>query len=127
MLRLFYVKVVSTGLLCLFFALELAADLYQIDGVGHHVLCFLQHGQVKHAHFDAAALTLNALQLLTFQACQFAVQLVGFADFGFHAVVVVVFYAVAASLYQVSDVLADVGKFTFLDGIQRLEVVIDVF
>ena len=57
----------------LFFGLELAAYFHQVDGVGHYVLGFLYHSQIDHAHLDAAALALNALQFFVFQVRQLAV------------------------------------------------------
>ena len=47
--------------------LELAVGLHQIDDVCHHILCFLNHGQVDDAHTDASRLILDTLEFFMFQ------------------------------------------------------------
>ena len=86
----------------------------------------MYHSQVYHADFDAAALALDALQFFAFQVGQLAVEVVGFADFCFQFIKIVRFQLVAAYLQQIADVFGYVCKFSFLNGIQRLEVIVYV-
>ena len=113
--------------LLLFLRLELAAHFQQVVGIRYHVLGFLHHGQVNHADFNATRMALYALQFLTLQMGELSVQFVGLADIQFHVRIVIAFNAVAGGLQQGSDVLRDVGKLTFLDGVQRLKVIVHVF
>ena len=55
------------------------------------------------------------------------VEVVGTADFFFQIVVFVVFQLLAALLYQVGDVFGGIAEFAFLNSVQGVEIVVDMF
>lgn len=107
-------------------SLELATDFHQVDSVGHYVLCFLYHCQINHAYFDATGLTLDAFQLFTFQVRQGSIQIIRFFQLFFHTLVVVCFQSFPTLVNEWSNFYRHISKLTLLDGIQRIEVVVDM-
>ena len=69
---------------------------------------------------------MDALQLLAFQQRKLSVEVVGTADFFFHIVVLIILHFLAALLNQVSNVLGHIAEFSFLDSVQRVEVIVDM-